>query len=80
MLNQVKQRNDKGIWVLQATAMPSILIEIGFISNNEEQTYMLSPEGQKEIVANIFTALKKYKEKLEEKAAKSSDDKEKKSF
>ncbi len=76
----VKQRNDKGIWVLQATAMPSILVEIGFISNKDEEAYMLSPEGQQEIVGNIFTALKKYKQKLEEKAAKSAEDKEKKSF
>lgn len=63
----VKQRNDKGIWVLQATAMPSILIEIGFISNKAEEEYLTSPEGQAEIVANIFTAFKKYKEKLEKK-------------
>lgn len=61
----VKQRNDKGIWVLQATGMPSILIEIGFISNQEEEEYMNSPAGQAEIVANIFTAIKTYKEKLE---------------
>jgi len=76
----VKQRNDKGIWVLQATAMPSILIEIGFISNKEEEEYITSEAGQKEIVGNIFTALKKYKEKLEEKARKNDDDKEKKAF
>ena len=63
----VKQRNDKGIWVLQATAMPSILIEIGFISNKEEEEYLTSEEGQKEIVGNIFAAFKKYKEKLENK-------------
>ena len=61
----VKQRNDKGIWVLQATGMPSILIEIGFISNQEEEEYMNSEAGQAEIVANIFTAIKTYKEKLE---------------
>jgi N-acetylmuramoyl-L-alanine amidase len=61
----VKQRNDKGIWVLQATGMPSILIEIGFISNKEEEEYMNSEAGQAEIVANIFTAIKTYKEKLE---------------
>ena len=67
------------VWV-ENKAMPSILIEIGFISNKEEEAYMLSPEGQKEIVGNIFTALKKYKEKLEEKAAKSAENKEKKSF
>jgi hypothetical protein len=41
---------------------------------------MLSPEGQTEIVANIFTALKKYKEKLDEKAGKNDDNKEKKAF
>jgi N-acetylmuramoyl-L-alanine amidase len=64
----VKQRNDKGIWVLQATGMPSILIEIGFISNTEEEEYMTSESGQAEIVANIFTAIKHYKERLESKA------------
>ena len=76
----VKQRNDKGIWVLQATAMPSVLVEIGFISNKEEEAYILSPEGQTEIVSNIFNAIKKYKEKLESKAAQSVEDTEKKSF
>ncbi len=69
----VKQRNDKGIWVLQATAMPSVLVEIGFISNKEEEAYLLSPEGQTEIVSNIFNAIKKYKEKLESKAAQSAE-------
>ena len=64
----VKQRNDKGIWVLQATGMPSILIEIGFISNLEEEEYLNSENGQAEIVANIFTAIKNYKEKLELRA------------
>lgn len=75
----VKQRNDKGIWVLQATAMPSILIEIGFISNKEEEDYLLSDTGQAEIVANIFSAIKKYKEKLEKKFDE-KDDAEKKAF
>jgi len=63
----VKQRNDKGIWVLQATGMPSILIEIGFISNKEEEQYLISDTGQREIVTNIFNAIRKYKEKLESK-------------
>jgi len=61
----VKQRNDKGIWVLQATGMPSVLVEIGFISNKEEEQYINSDKGQEEIVTNIFTALKAYKQKLE---------------
>jgi N-acetylmuramoyl-L-alanine amidase len=56
----VKQRNDKGIWVLQATGMPSILVEIGFISNKEEEEYINSEAGQNQIVANIIAALKAY--------------------
>ena len=63
----VKQRNDKGIWVLQATGMPSILIEIGFISNKNEEEYMNSEKGQDEIVFNIMTALKTYFQKLDAK-------------
>lgn len=77
----VKQRNDKGIWVLQATAMPSILIEIGFITNKEEEDYIASEEGQKEIVDNVFTAFKKYLDKLEEKGKdKDKKEEEKKAF
>lgn len=76
----VKQRNDKGIWVLQATGMPSILIEIGFISNKEEEEYITSEAGQKEIVGNIFAAFKKYKEKLESKSKDNQGDSEKKGF
>lgn len=56
----VKQRNDKGIWVLHATGMPSILVEAGFISNKEEEEYMMSEEGQAEIVNNLTSALKQY--------------------
>ena len=63
----VKQRNDKGIWVLQATGMPSILVEIGFISNPEEEKYINSESGQTEIVENLVSAFRSYKQKLESK-------------
>jgi len=56
----VKQRNDKGIWVLQATGMPSVLIETGFISDKEEEEYLDSEKGQNEIVENITNALANY--------------------
>ncbi len=65
----VKQRNDKGIWVLQATGMPSVLVEIGFISNKSEEEYLNSEKGQNEIVKNILDAFRTYKHKLDEKAA-----------
>ncbi|MFT4093798.1 MAG: N-acetylmuramoyl-L-alanine amidase [Niabella sp.] len=59
----VQQRNHKGIWVLQATGMPSILVEMGFISNNEDQAYLMSEEGQNTIVQDIVNAVKVYLEK-----------------
>lgn len=61
----VKQRNQEGIWVLQATGMPSILIETGFLSNTEEEKYLNSEKGQHEIVTAIITALRKYKAAVE---------------
>ena len=61
----VKQRNYKGIWVLQATGMPSVLVETGFLSNKNEEEYLNSEKGQDEIVDNIMEALIRYKEELE---------------
>ncbi|MGQ0737741.1 MAG: N-acetylmuramoyl-L-alanine amidase family protein [Bacteroidota bacterium] len=62
----VRQRG-VGIWVLQATAMPSVLIETGFISNPEEEAYLNSKEGQQEISRCIIAALKNYVNWLEKK-------------
>ena len=59
-----KQRQ-VGIWVLQATAMPSVLVETGFITNKEEEDYLNSNEGQTEIVRCITEALKTYVNWLE---------------
>jgi N-acetylmuramoyl-L-alanine amidase len=54
-----KQRQ-VGIWVLQATAMPSILVETGYISNRAEEDYLNSKEGQDEIARCVTNALKNY--------------------
>lgn len=62
----VKQRG-VGIWVLQATAMPSVLVETGFISNPEEEKYLNSEFGQNEISTCIVNALKRYVKWLEDK-------------
>ena len=65
----VKQRNHKGIWVLQATGMPSILVETGFVTNKEEEEYLVSESGQDEIAGNILEAVKRYKRDLESNRA-----------
>ena len=64
----VKQRNDEGIWVLQATGMPSVLIEIGFISNKEEEQYINSDGGQDEIVQDVLGAFRSYKQRQDSKS------------
>ncbi len=53
------------IWVLQAVAMPSVLVELGFISNPEEEEYMNSDAGQAEMTTAIIRAIKRYKHSLE---------------
>lgn len=60
-----RQRNDKGILVLHATAMPSVLVELGFISNPEEENYLNSADGQNEMAHCIARAVKRYKDELE---------------
>ena len=57
----VKQRNEKAIWVLQATSMPSILVETGFITYRKDEDYLNSEKGQDEVAENVLTAIKKYK-------------------
>lgn len=54
-----------GIWVLQATNMPAILIETGFICNPEDERYLNSEKGQQELAEIITTAIIRYKNHLE---------------
>lgn len=46
--------------VLYATDMPSVLTEIGFMSNPQELKYITSDKGQREIASAIFCAVKDY--------------------
>ena len=61
----VLQRNWKGIWVLQATNMPAILIETGYITNREEEDYLNSDVGQIEMTRAIANAILAYKQQVD---------------
>ena len=50
--------------VLYATDMPSILTEIGFMSNSADLKHITSEKGQKEIAGAIFRAVKQYVENV----------------
>lgn len=69
----VRQRQ-VGIWVLQATAMPSILVETGYITNRTEEDYLNSKEGQKETADCIIKAVKTYIAWLEKQQSESGKD------
>ena len=60
-----KQRDEKGIWVLQAVAMPAILVDVGFLSNPEEEEFITSDDGQQKTADVIVRALKRYRYSLE---------------
>lgn len=49
-----------GFLVLWNTSMPSVLVEIGFISNTEEEKYINSSEGKENITKSVCEAVKNY--------------------
>ncbi|MCK8140947.1 N-acetylmuramoyl-L-alanine amidase [Flavobacterium sp. I-SCBP12n] len=64
-INQLN-RKSRGIkqtplWVLDAAYMPSVLIELGFLSNKKEGIYLNSAAGQENMAKAIATAIISYK-------------------
>ena len=59
------QRANRGVrqaafWVLLKTACPSVLVEMGFVSNAEEEQWLASTEGKTGIVNGIYDAFEKF--------------------
>lgn len=61
-----------GFYVLYKTAMPSLLAEIGFISNPEEEKYLSSEKGQDQIAHALYHAFKDYKMFMEKGEAETA--------
>ncbi len=51
--------------VLWKTAMPSVLVEVGFLTNPEEETFLGDSTGKTNIALGIFHAFEKYKNTVE---------------
>lgn len=54
-----------GLEVLAGSAMPGVLVEIGFINNPSEEAYLNSEQGQTEVAMAIYKGIKAYKMEVE---------------
>ena len=51
--------------MLASTAMPGVLVEIGYLNNVEEESYLNSEEGLDEVAQAIYKGIALYKEEIE---------------
>jgi len=56
-----------GFLVLREVAMPSILVELGYISNPNDEKYLKSTAGQNSMANSIYMAFKEYKRDYDKK-------------
>ncbi len=59
------KRNSRGVkqagfWVLSQTYMPSVLVELGFLTHKKEEDFLNSKRGKKLMTESLFNAVKKY--------------------
>jgi N-acetylmuramoyl-L-alanine amidase len=65
-------RIDRGVkqdifWVIYMTSMPSVLVETGFITNPDEEKFLISNEGQELIASAIYRATRDYINEIDKK-------------
>ena len=69
--HQAKRHNrgvkQAGFLVLYRTTMPSVLIETGFLTNEEEERYLKSDAGQDQMAFSIMRAFQQYKAWVDDK-------------
>ena len=63
-------RNSRGIWqdpfyVLWKTAMPAVLVEVGFMSNSEDLAALRSESGREKIAQNLYVAFGVFKKRYD---------------
>ena len=75
------KRNSRGIkqadlHVLRMNAMPSILVETGFVNNYEDARYLSTEQGQSDIAESIYDAITKYRNAMGRNGKASNQPKE----
>lgn len=68
-VSEAKRKNrgvkQAGFMVLYRTTMPSILVELGFLSHATEEKYLASANGQDQLAMSIYNGFKEYKTKID---------------
>jgi len=59
---------EQGILVLAQIAMPGVLVETGFISNRDEEKFLMSEYGQDIIASAIYRGFREYKEEIDRRS------------
>lgn len=57
-----------GFLVLRKTSMPSVLVELGYISNRQEENYLGSADGQNALAEALYEAFSRYKRSYDRRA------------
>lgn len=57
-----------GFLVLREVAMPSVLVELGYISNKQEEAYLKSNTGQNSLASSIYNGFRDYKREYDKKS------------
>ncbi len=56
----IKETNEKSLGILRYTNITGVLLELGFITNSEDEKYLISEEGQDIIVYCILNGILNY--------------------
>lgn len=72
-------RKDRGVkqagfFVLWQNSMPSVLVELGFISNQKEEAYLVTKDAQVNLASAIFRAFRDYKKMVEDRSTFTTQD------
>jgi N-acetylmuramoyl-L-alanine amidase len=59
---------EQGLLVLAQTSMPGVLVETGFITNADEERYLMTEYGQEIIASAIFRGFRDYKEEIDRRS------------
>lgn len=65
-----------GYYVICFTAMPSVLVELGFLTNKQEEDFLNSQKGKDYMSSAIFRAIRDYKEEMDGKELASFEEEE----